>query len=523
MNVINSEGWAERRQRLEGRLHSVREELWGDLAQSLEHSPKDDQSLTKLLDQFIGLVDRVTELPEYHPRILRVLKQLETFPTWFNHANVLERHLYFAYVHGDNDSQAQFRMMLARLYLEVGQFDKAVKDALGSIFMARQSKQAWPFVQAIGVLVTRLLYRGEPQAALKLLQSYQEELQNWSDGDSFACAAGRVQWALLETEALRAKGTNLKVLVDVLYLHRETVDSLPVDYDALKAEYWDNLGLLEWARGHSNLAIYAFKQARLIYRSQLDNLSLCRIRAHLALVYWSRGELQRAEALNRRCLREWCRDNNPRSVAATLCNLGLVYVAQGKLDTASQCYHQALKIAERYGMERESDRARSNQAALLFHAGDYDQAHQYLETQWALRKDAKTHNQNDLTTLVDLARSYHLQGRTDEAQHHAAYVLQKAREQQLRPLEVIALRVLAECSPAVEAQAYLIQALPLAQGKRRLDEAAIYLHLAYLSADPEAQKHLEIQGLARLYQMQALGWVERYRSDELLRLPLFTP
>lgn len=88
-----------------------------------------------------------------------------------------------------------------------------------------------------------------------------------------------------------------------------------------------------------------------------ERLALCapgspdeaRARTNLGLVHQMRGELDEAEAMQRRAIEIDRANGDERGLARDLGNLALVPEARGDLDAAEALYREALAIAERIG------------------------------------------------------------------------------------------------------------------------------------------------------------------------------
>lgn len=121
---------------------------------------------------------------------------------------------------------------------------------------------------------------------------------------------------------------------------------------------------------------------------------------------------------------------------------------------------------------------------------------------------------------LNLSHCYAQLGQVDQAREMAENALQIARESDSQVLQGLALRHLADYSPAHERAEYLQQALEIAREyQRRLDEADCLLALASMAEGPQERARLWEQGAAILAEIGAAAWLEGASPDHPPHIP----
>lgn len=177
-------------------------------------------------------------------------------------------------------------------------------------------------------------------------------------------------------------------------------------------------GLLLEIVGEYDAAHDAFSMALEQAESLGDFESQAAARMGLSAVAWRQGDLERAaELLEGVCAESRGRPERERALRGALGNLGNVARDAGRLDTALQCFDEALVLAERAGNVWQMANMTNNRAIVHAYGNDLDAARVEFEKALALQRsiDNRVGMSMSLTNLgvvhmdtgdLDKARDY---------------------------------------------------------------------------------------------------------------------
>lgn len=461
----------------------------------------------------LTVLHHARQVPHLRDRVLDLLLALDPWPKRWGYgldwAALLQWGAETAALRGDARRRAALLGALADCRAGLGQINAAQAAARAALEPALQVGAMDILVSALDIAVVAALRQGATDEAQMLL-------------NRVAAVVSTADWAQLPDMAricfshartLRRLGRLTEALNWAdrgVHLVQEAPSSMR--HMDLLADAYNVRGVMHWALVHYAEAAHDLECASDIYRQIEDWDGVTRVAGMLGLVYWSRGELERAARTFEEALHQADAKENRLQVAMNIGNLGLVELCRGRLRPALACFERQLALAIQVGDLHEAMRAIGNRGIVRLHRGDYVPAMADLrnEAEFAARSGMP---EGLICNYVTQARCLAALGRTDEALALAQDVMVKARQTQSPALIVIALRCLAELREEPEARAALSEALDLArQTGRRLDEAACLLALAALAQEPEQSK-LWHDGARLLAAIGARAWL-RGRSPQ---------
>ncbi|MEE2786395.1 MAG: tetratricopeptide repeat protein [Myxococcota bacterium] len=259
---------------------------------------------------------------------------------------------------------------------------RAARNALRNHQPAEAQKlllQAGGFVRATN-RPTRMeiaLDLGDARLALSdlegALDSYQEalhiawQLRQRSKGADALVKIGRVQ-----TNAARYEKAYTHFEA-ALRLYEERNESEGVATVCLM------LGKMLWVKGSPGEALQFYRKAERLYEELGNRRGQADVNDAFASLHYDRGDLKSAEHRYRKAIQVWNQIDDPRGVATGLCNLGVAWLAAGRVRKAIKAWEEALELATITGNLALQAAIGANMGEGLIFADRFDEADSILE------------------------------------------------------------------------------------------------------------------------------------------------
>jgi len=455
----------------------------------------------------LTVLDHARQAPELHDRVIALLLALDPWPVRWGYGAEWAALLRFgaeaAAAQGDRQRRAALLCALANYHASFGQISAAQAAAGAAFEAALQAGAREPLVRALDIAVAIALRQGETDGARALLERA-------------AAAISAADWAALPDMArvcfshartLRRLGRLEEALQWADRAVRLVEEAAPEKRDAsLLADACNVRGVMHWAIVKYAEAVRDLEQAWTLYRMIGDQNSATRVTGTLGLVYWSQGELQRAEHLFTEAIRQAEARDDRLQVAINIGNLGLVELCRRRLRPALACFERQLALATEHDDPHEAMRAVGNRGIVRLHRREYAAAMADLKREQSFAEKSGL-PEGLICNYVAQVRCLAALGEKAEALALARDTVTLARQTQSPALIIIALRCLAEQVAPAEARMALDEALARArQSGRRLDEAACLLALSALAEEAE-QARLWRAGSRLLAAIGARAWL----------------
>ncbi|MBI5666816.1 MAG: tetratricopeptide repeat protein [Chloroflexi bacterium] len=494
-----------------GRLQAAIELVGGLRSQPLE--------LKRELPQILLLLEGALDYPELHEPTIQLVLLLEPWAEamadWQRWERVLGLAAVAAARLGQWQACAVFRRALAAIFMHTGRVDSALAAMMMALETARRSGSPVLIARAVTGAVDIMMKQGTVDRARELLLSVENDpVVVAAEGVDRADAWGHLDLALANVS--RRAGLLEQA---VIYADRAVrrLDDYPDTDPHLRALAYRVRGVFEWAKGLNDDALRDLREAARLYTRLGDPFGRALALGNLGLVYRTTGELDAAETATRRAVQAARQMNLAWLLTREIGNLGLVSLFQGRLKEAERLVNRHLKLASRLGIESEVGRAKGNLGVIKLHQGQYETARDLLEWDRAV-SEAKGLLEGLAVVCTNLGRCYGCLGDGKRALDEAERALALARQLGSRALEIMALRVLAECVPPERGKSLLRRAHGLAEG-RRFDRAACLLALAALEDDTSRRARLWEVGRRHLVLMGAGTWLSGHSPEDPPRLP----
>lgn len=495
----------------QGRLQAAVE-----LARELRSQPLE---LKQELGHILLLLEGAQAYPELHESAVQLVLLLEPWPENMGDWQRWERVLRFvadAAARLSNwEACAAFQRALAAILMHTGRVDRATSAMMTALDTARRSGAPVLIARAVTGAVDILMKQGTVDRARELLLSVREDpVLAAAEGIDQADAWGHLDLALANVS--RRAGLLEQA---VWYADRAVrrLDDFPEADPYLRALAYRVRGIFEWSKGLNDDALRDLQEAARQYTRLDDPFGRALALGNLGLVYRNAGNLEAAETATRCAVAAAKQMNLAWLLTREIGNLGLVSLFQGRLKEAERLVNHHLRLASRLGIETEVGRAKGNLGVIKLHLGQYEAARELLEWDRAV-SEARGLLEGLAVTCANLSRCYADLGDRKQAQADGKRALALAQQVGSKPLEIMALRVLAECVPPERGKPLLCRAYRLATG-RRFDRAACLLSLAGLEADSDRRARLWDVGCRQIIQAGAAAWVKGYSAGDPPRLP----
>lgn len=506
-------GWANEQERWR-RYHMQNIETrlaWA--ADYVSRELRDPVSLADHCASLLTLLNQARTARHLHDTIINLLLGLDPWPVRWGHGPAWEALLRFGIeataAPGELRRHATLLQALASCYLNSGQIAPAQDAARRALEVALRAEMVETVVASLDLFVFAALRQGETAVAQELLA----QVARTVDHADWAKPSDMARFCFSHARILRRVGRLGEALGwadrGVRLAEDATADPRSEHGARLLADAYNVRGVMRWAAVRYTEAAHDLEQALARYHDAGDHRAEARVRGTLGLIYWSLGELDRAEVYFRDATGQSEAQADHWQVAMNVGNLGLVELCRGKFRPALAHFERQLALAEASGDKHEAMRALGNRGVVRLHRGDFTAAMADLkvEQEFAERGGLP---EGLICNYVTQARCLAGLGQMAEALELATRTLAMARQTGSPALILMALRCLAERAPGDEQQAALTEALGLAQGAgRRLDEAACHIALAGLAPTGSAAQMAAWRTGARLLrQIGAGAWLK---------------
>ena len=495
----------------------------GRLAAQLEQaavlaSRTPPEELAAHFDSFLALLNATTGRTDLSPLWLNLVDRLHPLPVrwgqWAIWLAILNQAGPKAAALGQPGRQAEYLAYTADLLLNSGQSAAALANAQTALRLARQAGAAWPLCVAANAASATLRSLARYDEAQALLDETRAVAARLAPPQPAARAA--MAQALLDLEQMDLL-RYFKRLDDALALGERLVANLSavagVDpHDVANACL--RRATITWVRGHYQAAAGDLRRAAALFRQAGDPLQATFAEGNLGLVYYSMSRYQQAETLKLAAMRAAEEVNARHVLVSELGDLGVVYIALGRMDLALDYTNRMVKLAAELNNAAELSRGRGNRAYALLGLGCYREALEDIEFSLDLYRQ-QGRLEGTIVTTIDLILYLRGIGQSERAAELAQENYEAAWQEDFPHLRVVTTRCLALFRPPAEQRALLEQALDLARRHERpMDEAACLFSLSAVAANPREGDAYYEQAVALLEEMGCQGWLAgKSRAD----------
>jgi tetratricopeptide (TPR) repeat protein len=470
------------------------------------------------LRSFLTLLDETRRYPALKLLSLDLIAALHPLPLRWGYGRSWESHLRFALEHLDDAGQrALYHNDLAEIHFFSGEFEKAIQEAQ-PIFTLKDSHPSQA-ARACRTLFTCYRSMGNPDQGDLILQEQ-------TDAFGLSQHARQVKpeladaWLILnlcQLELLREQGRveeALDLVEDMIWLD----DRQGSPDGTLTADLYTRRSTLLWARAFYQRSVTDLLHAIDLYRSQEDVFNAESLQSNLGLVYWSMGELKRAESSLQSSIHFYRKSGADQLVTHDIGNMGLVHFARGNLQEAMSWTREHIAHAEKIGFISEYQRGRRNLGTMLYYLGEYEQALEELGSSNAYYTRRGSRDGYGLD-FVWSACCYYQMGQKEKALKDIHKIVEWSVEMSSPVLEAISRRSLAHFLPVEEKLPHLQRCIELAKSQERLlEKAAVLLTMAQVM--PEAERQTTWQaGVELLTRIGAEAWLEGHSIDDPPYIP----
>jgi tetratricopeptide (TPR) repeat protein len=413
---------------------------------------------------------------------------------------------------GFNREHNKYLIDLAEFYLISGQIpralttaDRVLKDQLASSIEAANAAR----IQFIAYRT-----RGEPEKADCVHQECGTRygLVAIPAGSSAKDLTAWLKFHQTELEILRENGKTEEALAlaDKMIALNENQKS---PQKILSAELHVHRSTLLWVKANYPEAIKSLQLAIGLYESQGDHFNSESLRSNVGLVYWTMGELDRAEENLVEAIRFYQRCGADQLMTYDIGNLGLVYFARGDLEMAKEKTLEHIRHAEGIGFSTEAYRGHTNLGDILYYFGEYEQAmaeHETIDKYFSTRGSREGYGLGKVWVACCRASL----GELDSAILELKSILDWCSLHNSRVLEALTHRALAQWLPVEEREPHLQKSLDLAREQgRQLEEAAGLLMLAPVLKEKDQRDEIWRSGVRILEKIGATSWLKGASID----------
>ncbi len=405
-----------------------------------------------------------------------------------------------------------FLIDLAEFYLISGQISMALTTA--DRVLKDQSSSSVEAANAARIQFSAYRTRGEPEKADIVHQEcgIRHSLFASPGGTSASDLPAWLKFHQSELEILREKGKT----EDALSLASQMItlnENQKSPQQILSAELHVHRSTLLWVKASYPESIQDLQIAIGLYKSEGDHFNSESLKSNLGLIYWTMGELDKAEENLLEAIRFYQRCGADQLMTYDIGNLGLVYFARGDLEMAKVKTLEHIRHAEGIGFSTEAYRGHNNLGDILYYFGEYEQAiaeHEEIYKYFSKRGSREGYGLGKVWVACCRANL----GKTDSAINELGTILDWCSLHDSRVLEALTHRALAQWLPEEEREPHLRKSLELAckQG-RQLEEAANLLMLAHILTDQAQRDETWRSGVRILERIGATSWLRGASVD----------
>jgi tetratricopeptide (TPR) repeat protein len=408
--------------------------------------------------------------------------------------------------------QKSYLLDLAEYYLISGQISRALTTA--DRVLKDSESTSTEVANAARIQFNAFRTLGQPDKAdhihqecgnkLGLLASqeglYEDDLPAW------------LKFQQSELEILREKGKTEEALA--LANRMITLnEKLKSPHNTLSAELHVHRSTLLWVKARYPESIRDLQFATDLYAREGDLFNSESLKSNLGLVYWTMGELDKAEENLVEAIRFYQRCGADQLTTYDIGNLGLVYLARGDLEKARRQTLEHIRHAEEIGFTTEAFRGHNNLGDILYYFGEYEQAideHEEIDKYFSKRGSRESYGLG----RVWIACSRASLGEVASAISELQTILEWCSHHESRVLEALTHRALAQWLPLEEREPHLQKSVALAREQgRQLEEAAGLLMLAHVLKVPEQRDETWRSGVRILERIGAISWLKGASID----------
>lgn len=464
--------------------------------------------------------------PSLHSLALDMIVALHPWPTRWGYWDEWEPQIRFAMrvaaAQNDFTRQAQLGGYLASILFHTGRTAETRQVIGQAITLARAGHSPVILAELSNVLIPLLIGQGQIEEAERWLESFQEDTTAliarhhpspreqeltaiWLDMQRFSLLrrAGRADEAWAAT--------------DRMIRRLEALSDPPL---FLLAESYNARGISAYLRADYTAAITDMNQAQALFAQEGDSYSVASVTGNLGHLYWSMGDLDRAQEAALECARVTEKLGAQWRLMMSLLQLMAVCLVKKQFEQALKHCQRRLDMEVRLNYPAYIPGDRLNRAAIWLYLDQDELAAQELQVLWG---DEAVQTSPELRGRCAVLRAFYATrvGQPDTARQMAQHALEAAGQLTMPALRLCALRCLALVEPPEQAVSLLRQALEQArESNRRIEQAACLLSLAGLAGDEAEQSALWEQGSRLLVKMGAAAWLEECSPHNPPFLPL---
>ncbi len=315
-----------------------------------------------------------------------------------------------------------------------------------------------------------------------------------------------------ELEILREKGKMEEALslVNQMIVFNE---KLKKPQTTLSAELLVHRSTLLWVKARYPEAIMDLHAAINLYSGEGDLFNSESLKSNLGLIYWTMGELDKAEENLVEAICFYQRCGADQLMTYDIGNLGLVFFARGDLEKAKEKTLEHIRHAEGIGFNTEAYRGHNNLGDILYYFGEFEQAiaeHEEIDKYFSKRGSREGYGLGRVWVACCRAKL----GEVDSAVYELKTILDWCSNHQSPVLEALTHRALAQWLPEEERELHLRKSLELAREQgRQLEEAASLLMLAHVLEDSDKRGQTWRSGVHILEKIGATSWLKGTSID----------
>jgi tetratricopeptide (TPR) repeat protein len=472
------------------------------------------------LRSLLATLDEARRYPDLYPLILNVIAALHPLPLRWGFGYLWQSQLSFALQQESDASQlAVYHNALAEIYFFSGSFELAITESRA--VQSLKQDQSTQTARAGRMLFNCHRSMGNPNRADQVLKKLagsfhlKQNIHQINEADALG-------WLILQQcqlEQLREQGKTedaLTLVNDMLQLDGQLGSPDPI----LTADLTTRRSTLLWMRGAFQGAVEDLLHAVDLYNSEEDIFNAEALQSNLGLVYWSMGELKRAEASLQSSIAFYRKSGADQLITHDIGNMGLVHFARGHLQAALNTTREHIAHAGKLGFVSEHNRGRRNLGTILYYFGKYEKALEELCSNQDYYEQRGSREGYTLDFVWSACCHYQM-GQKEKALADIRQVLEWSVKNSSSVLEAVTRRSLAYFLPLEDPSrlSHLERCLALSKTQeRQLEKAAVLLTMA--QAMPAAERELTWQaGADLLTRIGAEAWLEGHSIDNPPYIP----